>query len=207
MARVDLNEESAAAPQESVPQISGGEGEYMQRLLDSARGAESTKRPSQPPPKVRTQYEEDAEVDEISLRLKEFFRVSDNLHTITLTDEKDGTVWEFVVKNIDASHFISGSLKIIDPSTLKETSDGYMELFKEMYRYFLRALVSIKNGKRTITPELLVRGMPQYNPGYYDTLGKELASYLNLKQLTHVVLEYSKYFNEIEVPATEKKIP
>jgi uncharacterized protein YehS (DUF1456 family) len=146
------------------------------------------------------------ETDIIAEKLRDFFNVSDETHTITLEDDKDGTVLEFIVKNIDASHFISGSLKIIDPSIVKENSDGYMALFKEMYKYFLRALVSIKKGKQTITPDLLVRGLSKNNPNYYDSLGKELASYLTLKQLTLVVLKYAEYFNQVEVPNTEKKI-
>jgi hypothetical protein len=207
MAKIDLGNTEQSADQ--IPQItqSRNESAEMQKLLDSVRKNSSLNQQefveqktyeNQKKSNVQEENNEE-EVDSISKKLAEFFNVNDNYHSIFIGD------FEFVVKNLESTHFLQGALKLIDPALIKEDSDGYMKAFKEMYQYFIRALVCIKKGKDKITPEILTRGMPKHVNGYYEELGKSLSDYLSLDQLVQLVAEYTAFFNKVEIPTIEKK--
>lgn len=209
MSKVDLSK--LEQPPEPIPQITQprGEGDEMQRLLDRARmNQQETMNHGAPaaPAKVeKSEEENEAEVDEVTKRLTEFFDIKHNYHSLFLKDEKKGLTWEFVVKPLESSHFILGSLKVLDPTVMEKDPQGYMVMFKEMFQYFLRSLVCIKKGKDKITAEYLARGVPSYNPGYYSAISESLTKILNFGQITTVVLEYTKFFNGTDAPAIEKK--
>lgn len=214
MARIEVEPSSTPQPESEgiVPQITG-EGGHMQQLLDQAISMQNAgtikqdygaqKRSGSKP----TPQPNEEETDDVAKKLSEFFNIQNSYHSIFLKDDETGETWEFVVKTLESSHFIVGSLKILDPAKLKEDETGYMTMFKEMFQYFIRSLVEIKKGGDVLTPEFITRGIPKYNPNYYDILGRELTNYLNLGQITTVVLEYTAFFNKVQVPQVEKKIP
>lgn len=175
----------------------------MQRLLDTVRGnpalAQQAFEMQSPTKKTKSYEENEAEVDDVTRKLTEFFNTSTHQQSLVLGE------YEFVVKNLESTHFIQGSLKVFDPDDIKEQKEGPMTMFKEMYQYFIRALVKIKKGNQEITPEMLTRGMPKYANGYYQALGNALSDYLTLEQLIQLVLDYTAFFTKYDIPAVEKK--
>lgn len=177
----------------------------MQQLLDHARKnpalaqyAEGTS--INTAKRVRTEEENEQEIDTVSKKLADFFGVTNQTHSIHIGE------YEFVVKNLESTHFIQGSLKLPDPKGLDEgNNQAYFSAMKDMYNYFIRALVCVKKGKDTVTPEMLVNGMPKYAATYYDELGRSLSQFLTLEQVIQLVTEYTIFFGKVDAKAIEKK--
>lgn len=210
MARVDLNEESAAAPQEMVPQIldqgdskiqgtqkSVSEFQHLQNMFDAVTAKSSNNIQREDPSALWEEVPAD-----LAKKFEDFF----DTPTVYSTISAHG--YTFKVRGLDSSHFLDPKSTLNAPVITDTDTDDpqkYMEFFRVLYMYFIHSLVHVEKKGVVLTAKELSGNQSSKDANYYNNIARNLAKKIPLDKMVDIVMEYSKFFNQISAPNLEKK--